>query len=208
MRVVASCDSWVQPKDCSQIPQAPTLSGDLPQFLDSYVFCCNTQASSEWKKTQTQIVFITPVERLPLSKTTFFSCHVETPWIPGAGHGLHHYQNKDPPVPSFTIRIGFWLFQLNRVRKIFCIFSAVNIPYSVAPLEASQERDSPLLLLFLTSPASLINDCSAQLQRPRPTSEGSMPGLEHPQNSIQGEEAFVGGGVSSHRAGGNLVNSR
>lgn len=120
--------------------------------------------------------------------------------------GFHHPLLKDLPSPkplsfpvtwgpceflaqamvSINIRIKthlshprteFWLWYLNRVRNIFCLF--LNSEYCVPlipwhPLKqpplSPQEHESPLLLPFLTSPAPSINDCSAHLQRARSTS--------------------------------------
>lgn len=95
-------------------------------------------------------------------------------------------------------------------KNFLCFLSSEHPLFHGTPWStplSPQEHDSPLLLSFLTSPTSLINVCSAHLQRPKSTSEGSVSGLGHPQNGTQGEEVVVGGGVSSHRAGGNLVDS-
>lgn len=58
VRVVASYDSWIQIKDCTAPSVKPVIV-----FRQLCLFC-DTQLSSQWKKTQAQMVFIVFIERL------------------------------------------------------------------------------------------------------------------------------------------------
>lgn len=131
---------------------------------------CNTQLSSEWEKTQTQMVFITLCWKTYHCQSHFPLLSCGTPWIPGSSHDwLGVCINIRIKIYLSLPRIGFGYFTPIEWKTYFTFSqqSTLYTSYSMAPLEtptpSPQEQDLPGTLLNFPLPAPSINDYSIHL---------------------------------------------